>query len=111
MPSERAALSFHELHQPLPVRSVTIEPHAIDVETVTQDHRKLPPRRAEDPSTPFPSLAAPARERMTGLSVRIPVSMADELESICTRHKIDQSALIRDFIQAGLREVINKSAR
>jgi hypothetical protein len=50
----------------------------------------------------YPSLAAPPREHLIPFSARIPLSMLDELDALCTERKIDKSALVRDFIAAGL---------
>jgi hypothetical protein len=53
----------------------------------------------------YPSLAAPPRERLIPMSARIPLSMLEDLEKICDESKIDVSALVRDFIAAGLRSL------
>jgi hypothetical protein len=53
----------------------------------------------------YPSLAAPPREHLIPFSARIPLSMIDELTEVCSRRKIDKSALVRDFIASGLRTV------
>jgi hypothetical protein len=53
----------------------------------------------------YPSLAAPPREHLIPFSARIPLSMIDELSATCVQRKIDKSALVRDFIAAGLRSL------
>jgi hypothetical protein len=53
----------------------------------------------------YPSLAQPPREHLIPFSARIPLSMIDELTEVCSRRKIDKSALVRDFIASGLRTV------
>jgi hypothetical protein len=53
----------------------------------------------------YPSLAARPREHLIPFSARIPLSMIDELTETCVQRKIDKSALVRDFIAAGLRSL------
>jgi hypothetical protein len=53
----------------------------------------------------YPSLAQPPREHLIPFSARIPLSMIDELTATCEQRKIDKSALVRDFIAAGLRNL------
>jgi hypothetical protein len=50
----------------------------------------------------YPSLAAPPREHMIPFTARIPLSMISELSTTCEKRRIDKSALVRDFIAAGL---------
>lgn len=50
----------------------------------------------------FPSLALPPREHLIPFGMRIPLSMITELADLCEKRKIDKSALVRDFIAAGL---------
>lgn len=65
---------------------------------------RKPPARTASPKVVemYPSLAAPPREHLIPFSARIPLSMIDELTETCLKRKVDKSALVRDFIAAGL---------
>jgi hypothetical protein len=59
---------------------------------------RIPPRTVPI----YPSLERAPRERMVSISLRVPLSMQEQLETVCAANHTDQSALVRDFIAAGL---------
>lgn len=58
---------------------------------------KLPSQSVDD--FPLPK----ARERSISKSVRIPVSLLDQLEAVCRERQIEFSALVLHYIAGGLR--------
>jgi hypothetical protein len=72
--------------------------------SLTETSLRKPPVRttAAKVVAMYPSLAAPPREHLISFSARIPLSMIDELTETCLKRKVDKSALVRDFIAAGL---------
>ena len=60
---------------------------------------KLPSQPAGLEEFPLPK----ARERSISKSLRIPVSVLDQLEAVCREHHIEFSALVLHYIAVGLR--------
>ena len=86
-------------------------PDPDDDDMVARDARPAPPAGAGHFPPKLPSQPAgidefplpKARERSISKSLRIPVSLLDQVEAVCQERHIEFSALVLHFIAAGLR--------